>query len=222
MPTPNSNAIDQCARTLSTQTPSLKDVAFPLCASRAILGSSNYARSPPPPSPHRQQQRRCRSTAPHNDNDNGEPTLSVGDRLAILELCHRFDHAINGGHQAKLGAFFVDAGAVHMPKGSANGPAAIVALFQGFAPMAASNRHVTLSTVVEPAPLPAAERAAGATAAAVATSYRLLHSAAAPPALLASGVIHDELLRDAGGAWRFAKRTFAMDVPAAAAAAKKP
>lgn len=33
-------------------------------------------------------------------------TLSVEDRLEIVDLCHKFDHILNLGHQEKLGDLF--------------------------------------------------------------------------------------------------------------------
>lgn len=36
-----------------------------------------------------------------------EYTLSTEDRLEIIDLCHKFDRALNLGQQDKLGAFFV-------------------------------------------------------------------------------------------------------------------
>jgi hypothetical protein len=32
--------------------------------------------------------------------------LTVEDRLEIVDLCHKFDHILNTGHQEKLGDLF--------------------------------------------------------------------------------------------------------------------
>ena len=33
-------------------------------------------------------------------------TLTTEDRLEIIDLCHKFDHILNQGHQEKLGELF--------------------------------------------------------------------------------------------------------------------
>jgi hypothetical protein len=74
--------------------------------------------------------------------------------------------------------------------------------------MARGNRHLTCNLVID--------AAAPGGRAARASAYRLLHRAANPPALLASGTIEDEVVKsDADGRWRFARRRFVMDPPAA-------
>lgn len=99
---------------------------------------------------------------------------------------------------------------VHHPKGSVRGADNLVEYFKAMAPLAAGNRHLTLNLVVE------AARAGGRGARA--RAYRLLHRASSPPALLASGTIEDEFVKgEADGRWRFARRRFVMDPPAAAA-----
>jgi hypothetical protein len=82
---------------------------------------------------------------------------------------------------------------------------AILDYFNTCRPIAAGNRHLTCNIIVEPEGVRAAK----------ATAYRLLHTAACPPRLLASGVIEDRLV-SVDGEWRFAQRTFLMDPPAEA------
>ncbi|GBF93739.1 hypothetical protein Rsub_06071 [Raphidocelis subcapitata] len=165
----------------------------------------------------------CRppSAAPHVCRYSTQPArpapypgvLSVEDRLDIMELCNRFDAAINNGQQQALGQFFADDAEVHHPKGVVAGVDALLSYFRACEPLARGNRHLTCNIVVEPAPDGAAGRAR-------ASAYRLLHRAANPPALLASGTIEDELVKSAkDGRWRFARRRFVMDPPAAGAAA---
>lgn len=95
-------------------------------------------------------------------------------------------------------------------QGVVKGAEQLVAYFQAMAPLAQGNRHLTLNLIVE------GGGAAGGAASARARACRLLHRAACPPALLASGVIEDELVKcGADGRWRFARRRFLMDPPAA-------
>lgn len=86
------------------------------------------------------------------------------------------------------------------PKGCAAGVPAILEYFDACRPLAAGNRHLTCNIVVSPDGLRAAR----------VTAYRLLHSAASPPALLASGTIEDRLV-SVGGEWRFSRREFTID-----------
>lgn len=51
---------------------------------------------------------------------------------------------------------------------------------------------------------------AGAQAAAHAHGYRLLHKAAAPPLLMATGLIEDYLVKTADGQWLFAERKWVL------------
>jgi hypothetical protein len=136
--------------------------------------------------------------------------LSADDRLAILDLVHRFDHAINQLDQAAAGAMFTAQGALHTPKGAMQGREAIVAYFKAVEHMAKGNRHLTSNVVIDEVdPAPTASKTARA------YSYRLLVKASAPTALVASGTIEDELTLE-NGHWRFASRKFLMDAPAAA------
>lgn len=131
----------------------------------------------------------------------------------------RFDAAINSGQQHALGQFFADDAEVHHPRGVVAGADALLDYFRACEPLARGNRHLTCNVVVEPSPDGAAGRAR-------AFAYRLLHRAANPPVLLASGTIEDELVKSAkDGRWRFVRRRFVMDPPAAtggAAAAPAP
>lgn len=148
------------------------------------------------------------STAHEHQQVWGPPdALSAEDRFAIMDLCHRFDHAINAGHQATMGQFFTADAEVHHPKGVVKGVDGLVAYFKACEPLARGSRHLTCNVVIE--------AAADGGREARALAYRLLHRAASPPTLLASGTIEDELVKSADGRWRFAKREFRMDPPAA-------
>jgi hypothetical protein len=94
---------------------------------------------------------------------------------------------------------------LHTPKASVRGRSNLAAYFESTEPLARGNRHLTTNVLVEPHQLGAR-----------ASSYRILHRACVPPALVASGTIEDLLARGEGGAWRFVSRRFAMDPPAAA------
>lgn len=106
------------------------------------------------------------------------------------------------------------------------GVPAIVAFFRACAPMARGNRHLVLNSLVEalpPSPSSSRPRAG-------VRSARLLVSATNPPALRASGVVMDVLVRTSGGGggdgdgdgdgeWRILSRDLLMDPPAPAAPA---
>jgi hypothetical protein len=106
----------------------------------------------------------------------------------------------------------------HRDQGVVKGAANVAAHFVSFAPMARGNRHLTLNTILhDGAGAHAAANGAPAPRTARASSYRLLHRASSPPVLLASGTIEDELAWcEEERRWRFSRREFVMDPPAAA------
>lgn len=75
----------------------------------------------------------------------------------------------------------------------------IVDFFVTLRPTAAGNRHLTCNILVE---------ADGVRAAKV-TAYRILHKAANPPVLLATGILEDRLV-NVNGEWKFRERNFIM------------
>jgi hypothetical protein len=100
------------------------------------------------------------------------------------------------------------------PQGTVSGVEELTAYFKACEPLARGNRHLTCNVVIEAA----SPASGGAPAAARAFAYRILHRAASPPALLASGTIEDELVKSReDGRWRFVWRRFMMDPSAAAA-----
>lgn len=129
--------------------------------------------------------------------------LTPEDRLDITELCHRFDQAINRADHTAAGKLFAAHAQVHHPRGTVQGTENIVAYFKSVGPMAKGNRHLTVDMVIDPSD--SGNRA-------TATSYRLLHKAALPTMLLASGTIEDEFVKE-DGSWHFLVRKFIMDPP---------
>lgn len=112
-------------------------------------------------------------------------SLSTEDKLHIMELCHRFDRAVNMGELEKVSQCFTDKGVVQSPKGTVQGRQQLVEYFKSTRPLAEGNRHLTCNIIVEP------DGEQGA----VATSYRILHKATNPPGLIASGIIEDKLVQ---------------------------
>jgi hypothetical protein len=111
--------------------------------------------------------------------------LSTEDKLHIMELCHRFDRAVNMGELEKVSQCFTEKGLVQSPKGTVQGRQQLVEYFTSTRPFAEGNRHLTCNIIVEP------DGEQGA----VATSYRILHKATNPPGLIASGIIEDKLVQ---------------------------
>jgi hypothetical protein len=100
--------------------------------------------------------------------------ITTADRVAIIDLIHRFDDCLNRGRHEDVGAFFVSGGGGGDKKSSSssnnnNGPPlpvvrvlqpgasspvaheglpAIVAFFRACAPMARGNRHLILNSIV--------------------------------------------------------------------------
>lgn len=132
------------------------------------------------------------------------PHLTAEDRLDIMELCHRFDHALNNGQQESVGVFFAPDAEMHTPVISVKGVPNVVQYLKSVEHMAKGNRHLTANIMIE-ADLeqPGEARV---------MAYRLLHKACMPPVLLASGGIEDRVVL-VDGQWKFASRRFIMDLP---------
>lgn len=129
--------------------------------------------------------------------------LSSEDKVAITELCYKFDHAINKHDLAAAVELFSPEGEVHSPKGVVKGASQLLQYFKMVEPLARGNRHVTLNTIVSPDKNGTAKVA----------SYRLLHKACNPPLIVAAGVIEDIVVFE-NEQWKFAERRFIMDPPA--------
>lgn len=96
------------------------------------------------------------------------------------------------------------------------GPEQLVSYFISCQPLARGNRHLTLNILFQDAPPGAPDNGGAAARTARASSYRLLHRASNPTALVASGTIEDEFVwSEEGRRWQFLRRFFAMDPPAA-------
>lgn len=134
--------------------------------------------------------------------------LSAEDRLGISDLCFEFDEAVNAHDLDAVVSLFSENGEVHSPKGSVQGSTALLQYFKMVEPMARGNRHLTSNVRVKPE----------SEWKAVVHSYRILHRACNPPALIASGKIEDVVVRE-GDTWKFASRRFIMDPSVVAPAA---
>jgi hypothetical protein len=165
--------------------------------------------------------------------------LTPADHQAIVQLLHRFDDYLNRGKHAELGGFFVDGSSSGGSTGNGNarplvpivrilppgapspivqeGLPAILAWFTKCAPMAQGNRHLLLNSIVEPGGGEEGGAGSNSPARAIVRSSRLLVSATTPPALRASGVVEDVLVR-VGLEWRLLSRDLLMDPPPPSAA----
>ena len=108
-------------------------------------------------------------------------------------------------------------------QGMVKGPEQLVSTFVSCQPLARGNRHLTHNMFFHDAPGAAAAGAAPAAArTARASSYRLLHRASNPPAVLATGTIEDDFVwSEEGRRWQFLRRQFVMDPPAMAPEAQQ-
>jgi SnoaL-like domain len=137
-------------------------------------------------------------------------SMTAEDKLDVIQVCHEFDAVLNGGDYSELsrlwapdGTLTVEPGVPGAPPRSISGVPAIMEYFASVKGRAAGNRHLTANIIVHPDG-PNTARACG---------YRLLHRAACPPALIASGLIKDHLVKGSNGEWRFQSRHFVMDPP---------
>lgn len=127
--------------------------------------------------------------------------LNAEDKLEIMELCYRFDNAMNVSDSSMALDLFAKDAKLQSPKGTAVGHPALKEYLKAVEAMAKGNRHLTSNIMIE-----------GGNERAHASSYRILHKASAPPMLLATGTIEDTLVK-IDGEWKFQERRFYMDAP---------
>ena len=127
-------------------------------------------------------------------------TLSVADRLAILEVITRADDAASSRDADGYVALSTEDAVLDGTQGRHAGRQALrAAVGPVWAAEGPATLHLTLNPVVEPGPFDDQ---------AVVRSVLLIIDPAAPPALRAAAAITQELRR-AGGTWRITRRTVA-------------
>jgi ketosteroid isomerase-like protein len=127
-------------------------------------------------------------------------SLSVADRLAILEIITRADEAASRRDADAYVALFAEDAVLDGTQGRHAGRAAMRASVGPiWAAEGPATLHLTLNPVIEPGP--AGDQA-------VARSVLLIIDPAAPPAIRAAAAITQELRRG-DGSWRITRRTVA-------------
>jgi SnoaL-like domain len=125
--------------------------------------------------------------------------LTVVDRLDILELAARYNHAIDSGDGAAWAATFTPDGVFETTRGSTTGTAALSQFAANFAQRMAGSRHWNANHVIE-----------GDGDEAVHRCYLQLMRTGADAGVISTGRYEDHLRR-VDGAWRFTHRTVLSD-----------
>ncbi len=123
--------------------------------------------------------------------------LSVEDRIEIMELVARYNHAIDYGDPGGWAATFAEDGTFEMPGRKISGPSELEKFATEFASTQAGTRHWTNNLLIE-----------GEGDRATLRCYLcLLKSGTGEP--VTTGLYTDELVR-VDGAWRFAARVVSI------------
>ncbi|MPZ99950.1 MAG: nuclear transport factor 2 family protein [Dehalococcoidia bacterium] len=127
-------------------------------------------------------------------------TLSADDRLAILDLAARYNHAIDGGDASGWASTFTSDG-IFVSREEVTGTDALVAFARNFAQNLPGARHWTNNHVIE-----------GDGDAATHSCYlQLLNVAAEGGArVISTGTYRDQLTK-VDGSWKFSRRHVVSD-----------
>jgi ketosteroid isomerase-like protein len=125
--------------------------------------------------------------------------LSVADRLDILDLVARYNHAIDSGDAAAWAATFTPDGVFETARGATTGTAALTEFAATFHSRMANARHWNTNHVVEGDGDQATHRC-----------YLQLLRTGEQAGIISTGRYEDRLRR-VDGAWRFAQRTVVGD-----------
>ena len=127
--------------------------------------------------------------------------LSTSDRLAILDLIARYNHAVDTGDGVSFADCWVDAGRFQGSTSIAKGRAELEALPPKLRAANPHTRHWNANIVIE-----------GDGEEARTSVYVLVIDVSQGPKLRSSGVYHDTLRR-VGAEWRFVSRVVTPDRP---------
>ncbi len=125
--------------------------------------------------------------------------LSVADRLEILELAARYNHAIDSGDGKGWAATFTPDGVFETSRGATTGTAALAQFAETFATRMAGSRHWNDNHVIEGDGDEATHRC-----------YLQLLRTGEQAGIISTGR-YDDRLRRVDGAWRFVHRTVLSD-----------
>jgi len=122
--------------------------------------------------------------------------IDAADEQAIRRLVASYCYCLDEGRFDDLGALFAGDGTWEAQYGKATGPAAIAGFLAELVPATPRRRHFVTNTLIDPVP-------GGARS----TSYYLVvRDSESGPMVSVAGTYHDDLVRDASGAWKFAYR----------------
>jgi uncharacterized protein (TIGR02246 family) len=125
--------------------------------------------------------------------------LSVADRLDILDLAARYNHAIDSGDAETWAATFTPDGVFETARGATTGTAALAEFAATFAERMPGTRHWNSNHVVEGDGDEATHRC-----------YLQLVRTGEQPGIISTARYEDHLRR-VDGAWRFTHRTVVAD-----------
>lgn len=129
--------------------------------------------------------------------------LTVEDQLAIQQLYARYNHAIDSGDGPAWAGAFTPDGVFSSATGTFTGKDRLTAFGTAFATRMKA-RHWTNNLVLDGDGNTAIGRCYLAL-------FRLTPGEQPPATILTTAIYNDELARDAGGQWRFSRRTVTGD-----------
>lgn len=121
--------------------------------------------------------------------------LTAADKLEILDLIARYNHAVDSGDGPAYADTYTDDGVFQYPRGRAEGRQGLIDLVQAIADHIPGVRHWSGNWIIE-----------GDGDHATMRCYLLNEVTAGRPQIISTGIYHDTLQR-VNGAWKFKQRT---------------
>ena len=120
--------------------------------------------------------------------------LTAADKLEILDLVARYNHAVDSGNGPAYADTYTDDGVFEYPRGRAEGRQGLIDLVQAIADHIPGVRHWSGNWVIE-----------GDGDHATMRCYLLNEATAGRPQFISTGIYHDTLQR-VNRAWKFTRR----------------
>jgi hypothetical protein len=127
--------------------------------------------------------------------------LSADDVAEIITLAHEFNRAVDAHEPAAWVQTWTADGELDGPLGTLRGHDALAEWISATVASLSHTRHCSVNEVVR----------GDGDHATMRSSYFVLKTESAPPSLFLSGSYDDELVREADGRWRFARRRHHID-----------